>query len=137
MNHIVLPALLSLTIGLGMFSCSHPREAFLKDSVEEASQEDIKNKLGPPVRIKNSLLSGETTWIYRYVMTEKELDATGIKSIGKGVSTVTNAAASLIGKGEDQALLGEKPLCFHYLLTFDKSNILKSWRREDCTQTPL
>lgn len=131
--HLITLLLLS---GFFLISCSHPREAFLKKSLEEATQDDIKAQLGDPLRTKTSLLNGDTIWIYRYVMTEKEMDPTGIKTFSGGINEVANAAASLIGKG-NQDKQKDKPHCFHYILTFDKHNILKNWKREDCLQTPL
>ena len=125
-----------MTLSLLLVSCSHPRDSFLNGAVEEASQDDIKASWGEPIRSKTSLLHGETIWIYRYVMTEKELDPTGLKTFSGGVAGVVNAAASMIGKAPDPGKK-DKPLCFHYLLNFNKAHILKDWKRETCAQTPL
>ena len=116
--------------------CSHWRESYLNSSVEEATQEEIEAKLGKPWRLKTSLLNGETTWIYRYTLTSGDLDPMGVNTVGRGVSAAANTAASLIGKGNSD-LVVDKPQCFHYLLTFHESQVLKSWAREPCADTAL
>jgi len=121
-------------ISLG--ACSHWRESYLNDAVEEATQDDIIAKLGEPWRKKESLLNGESTWIYRYTLTKSELDPMGVNTLGKGVTQAANTAASLVGGG-DKNLAVDKPQCFHYVLTFDQSKILQSWIRESCADTSL
>jgi len=123
-------------LSLLLVSCAHPRESFLNGATEEASQDDIRAEWGEPLRSKTSLLNGETIWIYRYVMTEKELDPTGLKSFSGGVANLANAAASMVGKAPEAAKK-DKPLCFHYLLNFNKAQILQDWKRETCAETPL
>ena len=125
-----------MTLSLLLMSCSHPRESFLRDAIEEATQDDIMAEWGEPLRSKTSLLHGETVWIYRFVMTEKEMDPSGLKSISGGVTSAANAAASILGRGP-QAGDGDKPICFHYLLTFNKSQVLQDWERVTCAQHPL
>lgn len=117
-------------------ACTHWRESYLKGAVEEATQENVMAKLGDPWRKKESLLNGESTWIYRYTLTKSELDPMGFNTLGKGVSQAANTAASMIGQG-DPNLGVDKPRCFHYVLTFDASKILKSWVREFCADTSL
>jgi len=125
-----------LVILILLTGCSHWRESYLNSSVEEATQEQIEAKLGKPWRSKTSLLNGETTWIYRYTLTSGDLDPMGVSTVGRGVSAAANTAASLIGKG-NSSLATDKPRCFHYLLTFHESTVLKSWVREPCADTPL
>ncbi len=139
-THRFLPTLLRWA-GLAMIivslgACSHWRDSYLKSAVEEATQDDIVAKFGDPWRKKESLLHGGSTWIYRYVLTKSELDPMGFNTLGKGVGQVANSAASMLGKG-DPNLHVDKPQCFHYVLTFDPSKILKDWVRESCTSTSL
>ena len=115
---------------------SHWRESYLKKAVEEATQDDIVTKLGEPWRKRDSLLNGESTWIYRYTLTKSELDPMGVNTLGKGVSKAANNAASIIGKG-NQTLTLDKPQCIHYVLTFSPSKVLKNWIRESCSSTSL
>lgn len=119
---------------LSLGACSHWRDSYLKGAVEEATQDDIVAKLGEPWRKKESLLNGDSTWIYRYTLTKDELDPMGVNTLGKGVSQVANSAASLVGGG-DPNLVVNKPKCFHYVLTFDQSKILQHWIRESCAST--
>lgn len=129
--------LLSLLLFLGLFhGCSHWRESYLRSAVEDATEEQIEAKLGKPWRTKTSLLNGETTWIYRYTLTSSDLDPMGVNTLGRSVSAAANSAASLIGKGDDK-LVKDKPECFHYILTFHESKVLKSWVREPCADTDL
>ena len=119
-----------------LVACTHWRESYLKGAVEEATQEDVMTKLGEPWRKKESLLNGESTWIYRYTLTKSELDPMGVNTLGKGVTQAANTAASLIGQG-DTNIKVDKPKCFHYVLTFAPSKILKQWVREPCAATSL
>lgn len=131
---IIWLCLAIMTLSLG--ACNHWRESYLKGAVEEATQEDVVAKLGEPWRKKESLLKGGSTWIYRYTMTKSEIDPMGFNTLGKGVSQTANSVAAMIGKG-DPTLGGDKPKCYHYLLTFDQSKILTDWVRESCANTSL
>ncbi|MEC4672640.1 MAG: hypothetical protein VST68_00495 [Nitrospirota bacterium] len=136
-NHDIGRWFLTLLLICGLFTgCSHWRESYLNGSVEAATQEQIETKLGKPWRLKTSLLNGEATWIYRYTLTSGELDPMGVNTVGRGVSAVANSAASIIGRGNSN-LAVDKPRCFHYLLTFHESTVLKSWVREPCADTAL
>lgn len=121
---------------ISLSACTHWRDSYLKGAVEEATQDEIVAKLGEPWRKKDSLLRGESTWIYRYTLTKSELDPMGVNTLGKGVTQAANTAASMIGQG-DANLAVDKPQCFHYVLTFDQSKILKDWVRESCSSTSL
>ena len=116
--------------------CSHWRESYFNKAVEDATQDQIEAKLGKPWRTKTSLLNGETTWIYRYSLTSGDLDPMGINTVGRSVSAAANTAASMIGKGGDQLII-DKPQCFHYILTFHETKVLKNWIREPCADTDL
>ena len=133
-NLLLWGSLASLIISLA--ACSHWRESYLKGAVEEATQDEIVAKLGKPWRTKDSLLNGESTWVYRYTLTKSELDPMGVNTLGKGVSKAANNAASIIGKG-NQNLTLDKPQCIHYVLTFSPSKVLKNWIRESCSSTSL
>ena len=135
LSNLLLWGSLASIIG-SLTACNHWRESYLKKAVEEATQDNIIAKLGEPWRKKYSLLNGESTWIYRFTLTKSELDPMGMNNIGKGISEAANSAASMIGKG-NQGLPKDKPECFHYVLTFNPSKILKNWIRESCTSTSL
>ena len=60
----------------------------------------------------------------------------GVGNIGKGVAKVAGYAGEMLGKGASN-LSEEKPICFHYILTFNKTRILKNWLREECANSSL
>ena len=113
--------------------CSHWRDDYFDDGVGEVTQDDVRKKLGKPHIVKDPFLSEETTWIYRYGVSETELDPIGVKSIGQGVNLLGETAASIVGKGGgDQGGKRERVLCIRYVLTFDGSKVLRDWKREPC-----
>lgn len=128
-SRIVCTMILGVTSLL--FGCDPWREAYLDDGVEELTQEDIEEKLGPPFRKTERVLSGTTIWVYRYVFLEKDLNPVGIDTLGQGITEVANAAAALVGKPAGGPTL-EKPVCLHYVLTFDQRKVLREWKRENC-----
>ncbi len=126
-----------LILGLFFPACSHWRESYLKDAIRKVSQDEVIDRFGEPWKKKISILNGQTTWIYRYALTEDELDPMGVNALSQGWSRAAETLGALIGGGGngDQK---NKPKCFHYVLTFDKDQILKHWEREACAiTTPL
>ncbi|NKB82158.1 MAG: hypothetical protein GKS05_09785 [Nitrospirales bacterium] len=122
-----------LLLGAWIFvtGCDPWRESYLKGGVEIITKEEIEKKLGPPFREKESILDGETIWTYRFAFMEKDLDPMGMDTLGKGISDVANAATAMLGKPSG-GQAAAKPICLHYLLTFDKTNVLRDWKREPC-----
>ena len=102
------------------------------DGVDEITQEDVRKKLGKPHIVKDPFLSKETTWIYRYGVSESEINPMGIRTIGQGVNVLADTAASLIGKGGGAKEQRERVLCIRYVLIFDESRVLRKWTREPC-----
>lgn len=121
-----------LVLGMWLPACSHWRESFLNDAVQQASQEEVIDRFGEPWKKKISILNGQTTWIYRYALTNEDLDPMGVT----GMRHATDTLGAMIGS-EIEVDETDRPRCFHYVLTFDKANILKSWKREKCTATSL
>ena len=117
----------SLFLALGlcclMVSCSPWRDSYLDGGIGELTQPDIKEKLGKPHVVTEPLLSDQTTWKYRYILTESDLDPWGITTFGK------QAGTALAGP---EATLREKIYCYVYSLTFDKEAVLRKWNRELC-----
>jgi hypothetical protein len=126
--YVIILIIMGVQIG-----CSHWRDDYFDDGVGVVTQEDVRKKLGKPHIVKDPFLSEETTWIYRYGVSESELDPMGVKTLGQGVNVLADTAASLIGKGggggEDQR---ERVLCIRYVLIFDGSKVLREWKREPC-----
>ncbi|UCE64206.1 MAG: hypothetical protein JSU59_03430 [Nitrospirota bacterium] len=122
-----------LLILIGMpIGCSHWRDDFFDDGVDEITQEDVRKKLGKPHIVKDPFLSEETTWIYRYGVSESEMNPVGVKTLGQGINVLAATAASLIGKGSGETNQRERVLCVRYVLVFDESKVLRQWTREPC-----
>ena len=128
LSYVIILIMVGVQIG-----CSHWRDDYFDDGVGEVTQEDVRKKLGKPHIVKDPFLSEETTWIYRYGVSESELDPMGIRTIGQGINVLADTAASLVGKGGggggDQR---ERVLCVRYVLIFDEIKVLREWKREPC-----
>ena len=89
-------------------SCVTPappwRINYLNEVKNNATQDDIIEKLGPPDR-KQPLSDGKEIWEYRY---------TG--------SSVNSNQGYVYGRSE----------CVEYILTFDQSKIFRNWARQSC-----
>lgn len=118
-------------LGLPLGACSRPwQDAYLTDSLHKTTQQDVTERLGPPHGVKESLLDGNSTWTYRYALSDRDLNPYSWKNIGKGVTGLGDAAASLIGKGGKQE--NESLSCARYVLTFDPKKVLQEYKRESC-----
>ena len=118
-----------LAIGLSclMMSCSPWHDNYFDSGIGELTQPDVKEKLGKPHIVNDPFLSDETTWKYRYILSEGDLDPLGFKTFGK-------EAGSLLGGPEGP--LRENVYCYVYALIFDKEAVLRKWDRELC-QVPV
>lgn len=112
-----------LILGSALVACAPWRDSYFDNGVGVLTQSDVKGKLGKPHMVKDPLLSDETTWTYRYAISESELDPSGVKSFGK-------QAGGLMGG--DKGGVREKVYCYMYILTFDKMGVLRHWDREIC-----
>ena len=130
-----------LFLVLSLPACSSSREAYLKDALKKATQEEIVEQLGEPWKKKTSLLRGQARWIYRYALTQDELDPMGVDKLGRSVFSATESVGAMIGLGGNSGNPlnpGIRPRCFHYILTFDEATkILQRWVREACADTDL
>ena len=106
-----------------MMSCSPWRDNYFDDGIGVLTQPEVKEKLGKPHIVDDPLLSDETIWKYRQVLSESDLDPWGIKSFGKEAGNVLSGP---------EGLLREKVYCYVYALTFDKESVLRQWNRELC-----
>lgn len=106
-----------------MMSCAPWRDNYFDSGVGVLTQPEVKTKLGKPHIVNDPLLSDETTWMYRYVLTESDLDPWGIKTFGKEAGSVLSGP---------EGVLREKVYCYVYALTFDKEAVLRKWNRELC-----
>lgn len=130
-----------LVLALSLPACSSSRESYLKSALQQATQEDIIEQLGEPWKKKTLLLKRESRWIYRYALTQDELDPMGVDKLGRSVFSATESVTAMMGLGGgsgDTLNPGTKPHCFHYILTFDDTTkILQRWVREACAATDL
>jgi len=118
-------------LGLSLDACSRPwQDTYLTESLHKTSQQDVRERLGPPHGVKESLLDGNSTWTYRYALSDRELDPYSWKNIGKGVTGLGDSAAALIGKGGKQE--AESLSCVRYVLSFDPKKVLQEYKRETC-----
>ncbi len=134
------PVVLFLVLSLPACSTSS-RESYLKDALKKASQEDVVEQLGEPWKKKTSLLKGQSTWIYRYALTQDDLDPMGVEKLSRSMFQATESVGAMIGLGGNSGNPlnpGAKPRCYHYVLTFDDATkILQRWGREPCADTDL
>ena len=128
--------MIMLILGLSIPACSHWRESYLDDALRTVSQDKIIDRLGEPWKKKSSIINGQSTWIYRYSLTDDELDPMGVNALGQGIRQTTDTVGALIRGGGNAGRKNELQ-CFHYVLTFDKAGVLTRWRREECANTSL
>ncbi len=132
---------LVLFLILSLPACSSSRESYLNGALKNATQEEVVEQLGEPWKKKSSLLRSQATWIYRYALTQDELDPMGVDKLGRSVFQATESVGAMMGLGgnSDNPLNPDtRPLCFHYVLTFDEATkILQRWGREACADTDL
>ncbi len=116
---------LFVVLGLSLFmvSCEPWRDSYLDKGIGVLTQPEVREKLGKPHAIEDPLLSDETTWRYRYVLTEGDLDPWGIKTFGKEAGSVLSGP---------EGTLREKVYCYVHVLVFDKEKVLREWERELC-----
>ena len=123
---------LILMLGFWLTACNHWRDNYFDDGVDEVTQQDVRIKFGKPHIVKDPFLSEGTTWIYRYGLSESELDPMGVKTLGHSVNVLGESAAAILGKGGEGGPKRERVLCVRYVLTFDDSKVLRDWKREPC-----
>ena len=106
-----------------LMSCAPWRDSYFDGGVDELTQSEVREKLGNPHTVDDPLLSDETTWMYRFTLSEGELDPWGLETFGKEAGNVFN--------GQEGALK-EKIYCYVYVLSFDKDDVLREWSRDLC-----
>jgi hypothetical protein len=114
-------------LALGLSACGSPwRDTYFKQGVGRLTQEEIRERLGPPHTAKTPALGGDSLWTYRCALSEQELTPWNTTFVADASSSVT----SLMGKGGESA---KRTLyCYRYTLTFSEDKILKTWKREEC-----
>lgn len=120
---------LSLAVAMAclLTACSAPwRDTYFKKGVHRLTQEDVREKLGPPHTAKTPALGGDSTWTYRFALSDKELDPWNPAFIADASQSVS----ALMSKNQE----GPKPTmyCYRYTLIFGEDKVLKSWKRDEC-----
>lgn len=118
---------LLIALVLSLSGCGGPwRDTYFKKGVGRLSQEEIRERFGPPHTAKTPALGGDSHWTYRFALSEQDLTAWNTSFVADASTSVT----SLMGKGGESA----KPTlyCYRYTLTFSEDKTLKNWKREEC-----
>ncbi len=124
--HLLLWSLL-ITLAPGISGCGGPwRDTYLKKGVGRLTQEDIRERLGPPHTAKTPALGGDSLWTYRFPLSDQDLTSWRSSMLGDASHSIT----SMMGKGSETA----KPTlyCYRYTLTFSEEKLLKTWNRAEC-----
>ncbi len=121
--------LFSLAVALSgtLGACKGPwRDEYFKKGVDRLTQEEIREKLGPPHTKKTPALGGNSLWTYRIPMSDNELDPLDTRFL----ADASQSAMAIMGKAGDVS----KPTlyCYRYTLTFNEEKVLNSWKREEC-----
>ncbi|MCP9451902.1 MAG: hypothetical protein NNA23_04390 [Nitrospira sp.] len=119
--------LMLLAVTATLAACGGPGwDGYFKRGVGRLTQDDVRDKLGPPHAAKTPVLGGDSLWVYRVALSEQELS----KWTPTFLVEASQSVGSLVGKPTDQP----KPTlyCYRYLLTFAEDRVLKSWKREEC-----
>jgi hypothetical protein len=124
---LLVSGLLLIALVLGLPGCGGPwQDTYFKNGVGRLTQDEIRERLGPPHTAKTPALGGDSLWTYRVALSEQELTRWNPSFVADASHSVT----SLMGKGAESA----KPTlyCYRYTLTFSEDKTLKSWKREEC-----
>jgi hypothetical protein len=119
-------ALVIMTAG-ALAACGTPwRDGYFSKGVDRLTQEDVRERFGPPHTAKTPALGGDSVWTYRFALSDKELDPWNPTFIADASQSVS----ALMSKGQE----GPKPTlyCYRYTLTFNEDKVLKHWKREEC-----
>jgi hypothetical protein len=123
----ILIRTLLVTLVISLSGCGGPwQDTYFKKGVGQLTQEDVREKLGPPHTAKTPALGGDSLWTYRFALGEQELTTWNPTFIADASHSVTN----LMGKGAETS----KPTlyCYRYTLAFSEDKVLKKWNREEC-----
>jgi hypothetical protein len=123
------PALLAVVIIVSgaLGACGNPwRDGYFAKGVHRLTQEEVRERFGPPHTAKTPALGGDSIWTYRFALSDKELDPWNPTFIADASQSV----GALMSKGQE----GPKPTlyCYRYTLTFNEEKVLKHWKREEC-----
>jgi hypothetical protein len=65
---------LLVALAVGFSGCGGPwRDSYFKKGIGRLTQDDIRERLGPPHTAKTPALGGVSLWTYRFGLCEKDL----------------------------------------------------------------
>ncbi len=118
---------LLVALAIGISGCSGPwRDSYFKKGVGRLTQEEIRERFGPPHTAKTPALGGDSLWTYRFALSEQDLTQWN----SSFVADASNSVTSMMGKGAET--IKATLYCYRYTLTFSEDNTLKNWNREEC-----
>ncbi|MDP3092566.1 MAG: hypothetical protein Q8N04_17970 [Nitrospira sp.] len=101
---VLVPGVLMLA------SCAQEFEEYLQVTLDQATQNDIAERVGPPVTERTDA-NGNTVWIYEY-------------RVNRPIPVCRDIPASDCVRGKQE--------CTAYHLTFNREKILRSWTTHLC-----
>ena len=118
---------LLLALAVNISGCGGPwRDTYLKKGVGRLTQENVRERLGPPHTAKTPALGGDSLWTYRFPLSDQDLTSWNSSFLGDASNSVT----SLMSKGAEATK--STLYCYRYALTFSEDKTLKAWKREEC-----
>ena len=116
-----------LIFGSMLAACHSPGwDGYFSRGVGQLTQDEVRDRFGPPHTAKNPVLGGDSSWTYRIALGENDLDRWNPTFL----VDASQSLGALMGRPNEQ----EKPTlyCYRYTLTFNEAHILKDWKREEC-----
>jgi hypothetical protein len=124
---VLLRAVGLLVLGGLLGACHAPGwDGYFSRGVGHLTQDEVRERFGPPHTAKTPALGGDSLWTYRIALGESDLDRWNPTFLVEASQSV----GALMGRPSEQ----EKPTlyCYRYALTFSEEHILKDWKREEC-----
>lgn len=101
-------------------------DGYFSRGIGQLTQDEVRERFGPPHTAKNPVLGGDSSWTYRIALGESDLD----RWRPTFLVDASQSVGALMGRPSEQ----QKPTlyCYRYTLTFSEAHILKDWKRDEC-----
>ena len=101
-------------------------DSYFSRGVGELTQDEVRERFGPPHTAKNPVLGGDSSWTYRLALGETDLNRWNPTFLVEA----SQSMGALMGRPSEQ----QKPTlyCYRYTLTFSEAHVLKDWKRDEC-----
>lgn len=116
-----------LIFGSMLGACHAPGwDGYFSRGLGQLTQDEVRDRFGPPHTAKNPVLGGDSLWTYRIALGESDLDRWSPTFL----ADASQSMGALMGRPSEQ----QKPTlyCYRYTLTFSEAHILKDWKRDEC-----